>query len=181
MAASQYSDFGLYLRYITPNAADPTYSILKAHLLFEEMLRDYLSKVLPHPQSLDGARLSFAQLLAIARAITKHPAPESWHWHAISELNRIRNLMAHHLESKALEQKINGYIEHIVSSTGVALPPPAVTLSQEQTIKQSQPLYQAVDMVTAALFMFTAATFGLVPEEVLASRRAAASGNNESV
>ena len=42
-----------YMRWITPTPGDPTYSLLKAHLLFEELLRTYLAHNLPHADALD--------------------------------------------------------------------------------------------------------------------------------
>jgi hypothetical protein len=59
-----------FLSTITLQQGDPTFSILKAHLLFEEILRAHLELCLPNPRALAGARLSFAQVLALVRALS---------------------------------------------------------------------------------------------------------------
>ncbi|UUZ69113.1 hypothetical protein LP414_04140 [Polaromonas sp. P1(28)-13] len=168
---AKYADLEPYLRHITHRQSDPTYSVLKAHLLFEEMLRDYLQVALPHPSALTGARLSFAQLLAVTKATAAHIAPDSWHWSAIVELNRLRNQLAHNLAPAEISRRIDSYIELIAAKGGMPLPAGAITGARSPSFAApSEQLYSAVDMVTAALYMYSAASFGLVPTEVLAAR-----------
>jgi hypothetical protein len=169
MSDSKYADLDPYLRHITPMQTDPTYSILKAHLLFEEMLRDYLNRALPNPSALESARLSFAQLLAVVRALSKNVPVDHWHWKAISELNKLRNTLAHNLEPAALGEKIEKYVEYVVRESGNPLPPPSALLRSGEARSVGGPLYLDVDMVTAGLFMYTAASLGLIPEHVLKS------------
>ena len=169
MDDTKYSDLDPYLRHITPKQTDPTYSILKAHLLFEEMLRDYLNSALPNPSALDSARLTFAQLIALTRALSKKAPVDHWHWHAISELNKLRNMLAHNLEPAALGEKIQKYVDYVVRESDNPLPPPSTVVRSGASPSLDRPVYLNVDMVTAGLFMYTAASLGLIPEHVLES------------
>jgi len=74
-----------------PSTGDLTLLVLKAHLLFEELLRDFLKKQLRHPETIQGARLSFAQVLKLAQALASTLEPDDWRWKALVELNRARN------------------------------------------------------------------------------------------
>ena len=51
--------FDLFVRAITPVGGDPTYTVLKSHLLIEDMLVEYIHRKLPNPKAMRGARLSF--------------------------------------------------------------------------------------------------------------------------
>ncbi|WP_223184023.1 hypothetical protein, partial [Pseudomonas fragi] len=42
---------------------------LKCHLLLEEMLRDFCSKIVPQPQYLADSRFTFAQVLDLSKAL----------------------------------------------------------------------------------------------------------------
>jgi hypothetical protein len=148
-----------YLRWITPKVGDPTYSLLKAHLLFEELLRTYLARVLPHPNALDGSRLTFVQLLAIARASSTHVAPDYWIWKAIGDLNKMRNMLSHEARPKDLAEKVQAYAQLISQHTKVPLPEP--TFVADATLAtNSKHLYSVVDMVTLGLYYSSAAALG---------------------
>lgn len=110
-----------YLKFITPTPGDPTYSLLKAHLLFEEVLRAHLSRTLRHPDALEGARLTFVQLLAVARACSSAPA-DHWCWVAVAKLNKLRNMLSHEAAPKALSEKIGEYVSFVVGQSGAPLP-----------------------------------------------------------
>lgn len=99
-------DFRQALPAFAHRPSDVTLSILKAHLLFEEMLRQYLVKSLPNPTALEGSRLSFIQLVAIARSLSREVEPESWMWVAIQRLNKLRNILAHELASNTLASEV---------------------------------------------------------------------------
>jgi hypothetical protein len=75
--------------------------ILKAHLLLEEMLRDFCTTMVPQPQYLKDARFTFAQTLELSRALyPPHVKLGSLVelWSVAAKINRVRNLMAHSLE-----------------------------------------------------------------------------------
>jgi hypothetical protein len=150
--------FDAYTAWITPTPGDPTFSLLKAHLLFEELLRAYLSRTLPYSSALDGARLTFVQLLAIARASSTHAQPDHWMWKAISDLNKLRNVLSHEARPKTLREKLNEYISSV--ETGLKLPLPESNLvrgSSEANASVGH-LYSATDVVTFGLYYFVAST-----------------------
>ncbi|WP_148044051.1 hypothetical protein [Massilia aurea] len=161
-----------YLDWITPKLGDPTYSLLKAHLLFEELLRSYLGRVLPHASALEGSRLTFVQLLAVARASSTHVTPDHWIWKAIGDLNKLRNLLSHETRPKALKEKIEEYQRFVVQNTGNPLPDPQYQRNSPSMTGSSPPsdapadddhsthLYSSVDLVTVGLYYATATTLG---------------------
>lgn len=161
-----------YLQWITPKLGDPTYSLLKAHLLFEELLRSYLGRVLPHAKALEGSRLTFVQLLAVARACSTHAEPDHWIWTAIGELNKLRNTLSHETRPKALAEKIERYQRLIIENTGKPLPPPicqtAANLSGQRDLYRNDAtqdgydghIYTSIDLVTINLYYSTAGALG---------------------
>lgn len=157
-------EFDHFLRSITPKLGDPTYSLLKAHLLFEELLSAYVANLLPHASALSEARLSFAQLLAVARSCSPHLGPEDWRWRAISKLSKMRSMLAHNLEPDRFKQEEQSYIDLIVSSLGTELPDPGHTSVSVVRQGQEQAVYLAVDMATVGLLGSLTGSLGLVPE-----------------
>jgi len=140
-----------YLKFITPTAGDPTYSLLKAHLLFEELMRAYLARAMRHPETLDGARLTFVQLLAVARACSNLD-PGHWCWAAVGKLNKLRNLLAHETAPKLLSEKIGEYVSFVVAQSGQSLPEPELPLHASPTESSPAPFYLAVDLATIGLY-----------------------------
>lgn len=85
---------------------DPTYSILKAHLLVEEPLRLFLARIVPHSSALEGSRLGFAQTLAISTSLCTWLQPDDWIWGMASKLNSLRNDLAHNLEPDEMVKRV---------------------------------------------------------------------------
>lgn len=155
-----------YMRWITPVAGDPTYSLLKAHLLFEELLRTYLAHTLPHATALEGARLSFAQVLAVAKACSPNVAPDHWVWKAIGDLNKLRNMLAHEARPKAMRERMNDYISFVEEGLKFPLPEATITAGSPKAKEAKGHLYSGIDLVTFGLYYFTAATLGFDIEEI---------------
>jgi len=155
-----------YLDFIYPSRSDPTHSVLKAHFMFEELLRAYLKSTIPHGEVLDEARMSFSQLLTIAKATTSFLKPDDWCWNAISELNKIRNLLAHNPEKSDLQKKIASYISFLTKNLKVDLPEPDQLLHPQvpHVLDPSQPMYLVIDVVTALLFQRISILLGLEAE-----------------
>lgn len=146
---------GNYLNWITPQPGDSTYSILKAHLLFEELLNSYLGRQLPHVSALQGARLSFSQSLSMAQASSTHLPPEHWIWSAINSLNKIRNSLSHEVKPRDLPDKIKSYVDFVLANTGRPLPEPACRhyhVDPPLGSKGVGHVYAAIDMVTIDLY-----------------------------
>ncbi|WP_424536801.1 hypothetical protein ACOZ38_44380 [Sphaerisporangium viridialbum] len=78
------------------NAQEPLQIIIRGHLWVELMINDVLQEVLPRPEHLQKARLSFSQRIHLAAAmqlISSEDLP------SMLKLNRIRNTAAHELNS----------------------------------------------------------------------------------
>lgn len=75
---------------------DETLVVLKAHLLSEEILREFCAVITVRPEILREARLSYKQTMLVAKSFFDER--EDWIWTVLSKLNRMRNLMAHSLE-----------------------------------------------------------------------------------
>lgn len=148
-----------YIKWITPTAGDPTYSLLKAHLLFEELLRAYLKRMMANPDALDGARLSFAQVLAVARACAPKSVSDHWSWTAIEELNKLRNMLAHQTTPKNLTERLNAYVKFITDNSQ-PLPEPSANLDASANPHDVGYFFSIVDMVTVGLYCTTSGVLG---------------------
>ena len=155
-----------YLKFITPTPGDPTYSLLKAHLLFEDLMRAYLARAMRHPETLDGARLTFVQLLAVARACS-HLDPSHWCWAAVAKLNKLRNLLAHETAPKLLSEKIAEYVSFVVAQSGESLPEPELSFRASPTESSSEPFYLAVDLATIGLYYALSGLLGFDADAAL--------------
>lgn len=89
---------------------DEALSVIKAHLVAESLLYKIIDKFLPNPSAIDGARLSFSQLLSVVQAF-RHIPREQWIWTSLRKLNALRNEYAHHLSSEKLENKRRDFIK----------------------------------------------------------------------
>lgn len=108
MTGTQHSKLQMerLARFLNPTASDPTYLVLKAHLLAEEVLYSFVQQQSHRPNHLENARLSFAQLLALCRALHKYSNDDWWGWGGLKKLNALRNLLAHNLEPKDLTKQV---------------------------------------------------------------------------
>lgn len=94
------------LSYFKPKQSDPTYLVLKAHLLAEDLMYEYLRSVMHRPDRLEEARLGFVQLVSLCRAHHKYVDDAWWGWTAFLKLNALRNQLAHNLNPANLQEKI---------------------------------------------------------------------------
>jgi len=92
-----------------PKSNDPILLILRGHLLVEQQLTLLIEAFVKKREPLDRARLSFAQKYAIVCALVGGDEKHS-PWSAISELNQVRNHMAHRLTISDAEQKIDKWL-----------------------------------------------------------------------
>ena len=105
-----------------PQTHDPTFLVLKAHLLCEELLRDFIAKQSKHPTALNEARLTFRQLLKLGQAFAATLEPNDWRWRALTELNRLRNSLAHEFEADSAEVIIQRFISIVIPEVGGDFP-----------------------------------------------------------
>ncbi|WP_144007160.1 hypothetical protein [Pelomonas sp. KK5] len=90
---------------LLPETDDVTLTVLKGHLVVEELLYAIAEEHLENPQYLSKARLSFAQLLYVVRALNFIPLPEEA-WQGMVELNALRNALAHKLQPKDVTERL---------------------------------------------------------------------------
>jgi len=105
----------LHLLQTLEDINDLELTILKCHLLIEEALTDILVSKAESPKYILEARLTFANKLQIARAMTDTSC-EPWVWSAISMLNKTRNRLAHNLTSSEVEEDVDKFVAFIKSN-----------------------------------------------------------------
>lgn len=94
----------LFTKHFSGGLDDQT-AVLKAHLLIEGVIRDFVYKSVPNPEHLRGVRLTFQQVVGIARSFMRLTGPGvDKLWKMIDHLNKLRNLMAHELEPDQAKQ-----------------------------------------------------------------------------
>lgn len=160
-----------YLSVVTPRVGDPTYSILRSHLIFEELLRDLMALNFNHPEALDGARLTFAQVLVIAKAGAIFLKPNLWYWTALEKLNKLRNLLAHHIDIQEINKKSDELAKFIANEIKTSLPEPAQKQTPGVAHAENEPsaLYTKIDLALVALY--GAMTAGLEVEKMFHQAR----------
>ena len=92
---------------------DLTLVVLKGHLLVEELLNGIIAAFCVLPEYVEEVRLGFFQKSKLVRALTGQDLegkPTDGPWRSLESLNSLRNQLAHHLEPKDLEQKIDRFI-----------------------------------------------------------------------
>lgn len=104
--------------FMKPATDDPTYLVLKAHLLAEEVLLRFIERQAYRPRFLSDARLGFAQLVALSRSFHRYNKEDWWAWAALKKLNSLRNLLAHNLEPQDLRDKIVDFSVFVADGIG---------------------------------------------------------------
>lgn len=90
--------------------ADPVLIILKGQLLIEKLVRKFVASRLPNPIPFQKQRFSAAECIAIAESMCLVNDEPKWLWDQVKELNTIRNMIAHSLEDKKVEVRINNFV-----------------------------------------------------------------------
>ena len=80
--------------------------VLRGHLFIEELLFAAIEAHCQDTEHLKAARLRFPQLVALLRALEKISAAPPNYWVALSELNALRNALAHNLEPNDIESRV---------------------------------------------------------------------------
>lgn len=158
MSDSPPSSADIFLAHVTQSAGDPTYSVLKAHLLLEQLLRKFVESNVPYPDQLDKARLSFAQTLALARSMSRRVGRDAWQWDVLSMLNGLRNELAHRLEPAQVKKKMDAIVQLTIRESPVPFPAPFVPGAQ---IAQQGSMFLAIDVALIGLYCDLRVRFGL--------------------
>ena len=108
---------------------DPTLLVLRGHLLLEELINAAIAASVRDSRHLTSARLSYAQSLALLKAIVGvHPADRSWAF--LTRLGVLRNALSHRLEVPALERDMDALIAIVAPA-----PKGAIVKGQERTYR----------------------------------------------
>jgi hypothetical protein len=149
------------MRFLKPATEDPTYLVLKAHLLAEEVLYRFIESQTSRPDFLSDARLGFAQLVALSRAFHRYGKEDWWGWGALKKLNSLRNLLAHNLEPKDLKERIVEFSIFVADAIGATTDSEIGKEYERLAIGGTHPFILAL----VALHMATCTTLGFDPEQ----------------
>lgn len=84
--------------------------ILKGHLVVEEALSEIIGTFVFHGELLDGAHITFAQKVAIARSMSLDDHNNEM-WQLVLAVNSLRNELAHALDSPKRVKKTKALID----------------------------------------------------------------------
>jgi hypothetical protein len=85
---------------------DVAVTILKGHLLIEEIIDNILEMIFFHAEELPGARLTFIQKVALARAYALRKNKDQ-EWNLVLAINELRNGTAHELVGEKRRRKLD--------------------------------------------------------------------------
>jgi len=88
-----------------PKSGDIELTLLKCHLLIDEVLTKMIELNHKHPKYLNEARLAFSQKMKLARA-SNDIQHQAWVWKSLHLLNQARNELAHNLTAEQIEAKL---------------------------------------------------------------------------
>lgn len=88
--------------------------VLQAHLLIEEQLRQLVSERLKNTRAMEEADLDFHQCACLAQSFFP-PDHLPWVWAGVKKLNKIRNDIAHRLEPKGLQDRMDDLVNSFPS------------------------------------------------------------------
>ncbi len=104
-----------------PKDGNPELSLLKVHLLIEELLNLAIERNMKRPNFLQKSRLEFEKKLVLAQGFLTGLPEFEWVWKAIVKLNEARNKLAHELDTEVVEGKLEAFINCVEKVEG----PPA--------------------------------------------------------
>jgi len=96
---------------------DRSIFVLKAHLIAEELLNEYIAEMVPNPKYIlaNDARTHFGEKLKFSQSISPTGRDDRWIWQGLRNLNRLRNAFAHslHPDQKVLAKAEDKLINQI--------------------------------------------------------------------
>jgi len=100
-----------------PHNGELELTLLKGHLLVEEILQLLIDEKLESPSVIEDARFTFHQRLCLAKAF--YPGEHlEWVWTAAQKLNAVRNRLAHTLEANEIQSKIEEFVTLVEQKQG---------------------------------------------------------------
>lgn len=108
-----------------PKDGDLVFTLIKGHLIIESLLSSVIKHRCIFEEHLSEARLTFKQKICVARSMVAVPTPEHL-WATIEHVNKLRNHIAHNLESQNSETlylKTSSIAEQLSKSPGALSAP----------------------------------------------------------
>jgi len=102
-------DLMRFMKHFPLRTQDVSLTVLKGHLLTEELLREFINDKVKHPSHVRDAGLRYIQCVHVARAFSLNP--EDWVWDALVRLNAIRNKLSHALEPDGLDDAVSSLLQ----------------------------------------------------------------------
>jgi hypothetical protein len=87
--------------------------ILKGQLLIERLVRKFIVSRLPNPKAFENQNFNASQCISIAESMCLNNEEPRWLWTQVKELNSIRNKLAHSLDDKTFEKRINNFVSTV--------------------------------------------------------------------
>ncbi|MCP5306762.1 MAG: hypothetical protein H6953_15060 [Chromatiaceae bacterium] len=124
------------MEHVPDGDTDHSLVILKAHLLSEEVLCEFIYGRLPHAERLhlERSHWSFSNKRELAMACSEVHAESNWVWEGLRRLNRLRNLYGHQLEPDDIEAQKGNFVSFIEESV------PEQLLYEEVTLRRAAEL-----------------------------------------
>lgn len=104
-----------------PKDGNAELSLLKTHLLIEELLNLAIERNMKRPDFLQKSQLQFEKKLVLTQGFLVGHSESEWVWKAITKLNEARNKLAHNLDKELVEKKLESFINCVEKVDG---PPP---------------------------------------------------------
>ncbi|RRZ95800.1 hypothetical protein [Erwinia sp. 198] len=102
-----------YIKHLTDDLDDVSL-VLKSHLFIEELLHDIILFHCKNSRPIEGIQLSFNHKLKLAEAMFGSHIPDANFpeniWPVLDALNKLRNVIAHEIDSPKLDDKLNNFL-----------------------------------------------------------------------
>jgi hypothetical protein len=95
-----------------PHGKDIVLVVLKGHLLLEEQVKLIVRERVRDFSRLGDARFGFYQFVCVANALTGKDDP-AWVWPSLKKLNKLRNDIAHEMDSLSLTSDIEKFVSSV--------------------------------------------------------------------
>jgi len=92
--------------------------VLRGHLVIEELLFAAIAAHCQEPDLLQDAHLKFSQLIPLIRSLEKMPLMKEKDWEILTELNSLRNALAHRIEPGDISARIERLVNMILGPEG---------------------------------------------------------------
>ncbi len=102
-----------FMKHFPFKSEDIISTVLKGHLLIEEILVRFIEKKLKRPNELKNFK--FYHFLCLAKAF--EPKDNDWVWIACEKLNNLRNKLAHNLDPKGIKDIEQDFINIVLKNT----------------------------------------------------------------